>query len=160
MDKLLQLLEDNARLSPAALAKRLKRDEKDVRRQIKDLEAQGVILAYKAVIDEEKIRDEDVKAVIEVKLAPERGGGFDRLAMRIAQHEEVTACFLMSGGSYDLLVFVEGRTMREVARFVSEKLATVKGVLSTATHFNLKVYKDHKVLRAQPDEEERLRVSP
>lgn len=160
MDKLLRLLEENARLTPATLAKRLKRTEKQVRQHMKELEDKGVILAYQAVIDEEKARRDAVKAVIEVKLAPERGGGFDRLAMRIAQYDEVTSCFLMSGGSYDLLVFIEGKTLKEVAQFVSEKLSTIRGVLSTATRFNLKVYKDHRVLRAHAEDEERLRVSP
>ncbi len=100
-----------------------------------------------------------IRAVIEVKIAPERGGGFDRLAERIAKHAEVNSCYLMSGG-YDLLVVVEGKTLREVAAFVSEKLATIQGVLSTATHFMLKPYKEQGVLMAREQHEERLAVAP
>jgi DNA-binding Lrp family transcriptional regulator len=100
-----------------------------------------------------------VKAVIEVRVTPEREGGFDRLANRIAQYREVRSCFLMSGG-FDLLVFVESATLQEVAGFVSEKLSTLPGVLSTATHFNLKTYKFQGVLREAVVNDERLAVSP
>jgi DNA-binding Lrp family transcriptional regulator len=97
--------------------------------------------------------------VIEVKITPERGGGFDRLAERIARHAEVQSCHLMSG-SYDLLVVVEGTSLREVARFVAEKLSTVPGVLSTATHFMLKPYKEQGVLISGASADERLAVTP
>jgi DNA-binding Lrp family transcriptional regulator len=97
--------------------------------------------------------------VIEVKITPEREGGFNRLAERIAKYNEVTSCYLMSGG-YDLLVFVEGKNLRDVATFVSEKLATVQGVLSTATHFMLKPYKEQGVLMMHEQNEERLAVTP
>jgi DNA-binding Lrp family transcriptional regulator len=100
-----------------------------------------------------------VRAVIEVKITPERGGGFDRLAERIAKYAEVHSCYLMSG-SYDLLVIVEGNTLREVASFVSQKLATIQGVLSTATHFMLKPYKEQGVLMVREKNEERLAVTP
>ena len=100
-----------------------------------------------------------MKAVIEVRITPEREGGFDKLAHRIAQYREVHSCFLMSGG-FDLLVFIEGNTLQEVAGFVSEKLSTLPGVLSTATHFNLKTYKQQGVLRQEEKPEERLQVSP
>jgi DNA-binding Lrp family transcriptional regulator len=97
--------------------------------------------------------------LIEVKITPERGGGFDRLAERIAKYSEVHSCYLMSGG-YDLLVLVEGRNLREVASFVSEKLATIQGVISTATHFMLKAYKEHGILMRGEQNEERLAVTP
>jgi DNA-binding Lrp family transcriptional regulator len=100
-----------------------------------------------------------VRAVIEVKITPEREGGFNRLAERIAKYSEVSSCYLMSGG-YDLLVIIEGTTLREVATFVSEKLATIQGVLSTATHFMLKPYKVDGVLMTIERNEERLAVSP
>jgi DNA-binding Lrp family transcriptional regulator len=100
-----------------------------------------------------------VRALIEVKITPERGGGFDRLAERVAKYSEVRSCYLMSGG-YDLLVVVEGDNLRDVARFVAEKLATIQGVISTATHFMLKVYKDHGMLVNEDTNEERLSVAP
>ncbi|MDE1171249.1 MAG: Lrp/AsnC family transcriptional regulator [Verrucomicrobium sp.] len=156
---LLSLLQADARATPETLAKRLGTTPDEVRAQIADLEARRVILAYRAVIDEDRSGRDAVKAVIEVKITPEREGGFDRIAHRIAKFPEVTSCFLMSGG-YDLLVFIEGKTMREVALFVSEKLATVQGVLSTGTHFMLKPYKEHGVLLGAESAPERLAVSP
>ncbi|MBM3845524.1 MAG: Lrp/AsnC family transcriptional regulator, partial [Verrucomicrobia bacterium] len=98
-------------------------------------------------------------AIIEVKITPERGGGFDRLAERIAKHSEVRSCYLMSG-SYDLLVLLEGQNLKELASFVSEKLATIQGVLSTSTHFMLKPYKEQGVLMHQESAEGRLAVTP
>jgi DNA-binding Lrp family transcriptional regulator len=159
MDALLNLLEENALATPESLAAQLNLTPDEVRVRIKQLEKDRVILAYKAIIDDERAKRIGVKAVIEVRVTPEREGGFDRLANRIAQYSEVTSCFLMSGG-FDLLVFVEGRTLQEVAGFVSEKLSTLTGVLSTATHFNLKSYKVQGVLREIPVHEERLKVSP
>jgi DNA-binding Lrp family transcriptional regulator len=159
MDALLNLLEENALATPESLAAQLNTTPDEVRVRIKQLEKDRVILAYKAIIDDERAKRIGVKAVIEVRVTPEREGGFDRLANRIAQYSEVTSCFLMSGG-FDLLVFVEGRTLQEVAGFVSEKLSTLTGVLSTATHFNLKTYKVQGVLREMPVHEERLKVSP
>jgi DNA-binding Lrp family transcriptional regulator len=159
MDALLNLLEENALATPESLAAQLNTTPDEVRVRIKQLEKDRVILAYKAIIDDERAKRIGVKAVIEVRVTPEREGGFDRLANRIAQYSEVTSCFLMSGG-FDLLVFVEGRTLQEVAGFVSEKLSTLTGVLSTATHFNLKTYKIQGVLREATVYEERLQVSP
>jgi DNA-binding Lrp family transcriptional regulator len=118
-----------------------------------------VILGYRTVLNEEKLGVERVRAVIEVKITPERGGGFDRLAERIAKYKEVNSCYLISG-AYDLLVVLEGSSLREVATFVSEKLATIQGVLSTATHFMLKPYKEQGVLMSHEHNEERLAVSP
>jgi len=159
MDPLLKLLHENAALKPAQLSKMLNIPEADVAKKIKAYEDDKVILGYRAVLNEEKTGDEIVRAVIEVKITPERGGGFDRLAERIARYSEVHSCYLMSGG-YDLLVIIEGRNLREVATFVSEKLATVQGVISTATHFMLKTYKEQGVLMSGEVNEERLAVSP
>ena len=146
-------------LKPAQLASMLNLPEAEVAAKIKAYEADGVILSYQAILNEEKLGVETVRAVIEVKITPERGGGFDRLAERIAKYSEVRSCYLMSG-AYDLLVIVEGDNLREVATFVSEKLATVQGVLSTATHFMLRPYKEQGVLMAREHVEERLPVAP
>jgi DNA-binding Lrp family transcriptional regulator len=159
MDPLLKLLHENAALKPAQLATMLNLAEGEVTRKIKAYEDDQVILGYRTILNEEKLGVDLVRAVIEVKITPEREGGFDRLAERIAKYREVASCYLMSG-AYDLLVIVEGSTLREVATFVSEKLATVQGVLSTATHFMLKPYKEHGVLMKQERNEERLAVTP
>jgi DNA-binding Lrp family transcriptional regulator len=159
MDPLLKLLRENASLTPAKLAVLLNQSEAAVAAAIKNYESQGVLLGYRAIVDEEKLGLNMVRAVIEVKITPEREGGFNRLAERIAKHSEVKSCYLMSGG-YDLLVMVEGATLREVATFVSEKLATIHGVLSTATHFMLKPYKEQGVLMNRERDDERLAVAP
>jgi DNA-binding Lrp family transcriptional regulator len=159
MDQLLKLLQENAALRPAQLASMLNQSEKEVEAKIKAYEADHVILGYRAILDEEKIGTESVRAAIEVKITPERGGGFDRLAERIAKYAEVKSCYLMSGG-YDLLVVVEGKNLRDVASFVSEKLATIQGVISTATHFILKPYKEQGVLMHYEQDDERLAVTP
>jgi DNA-binding Lrp family transcriptional regulator len=159
MDPLLRLLEENALATPETLAAQLATTPEDIKARMRALEQDRVILAYKAIVDDERAKRNLVRAVIEVRITPERDGGFDRLAHRIAQHREVQSCFLMSGG-YDLLVFIEGATLQEVAGFVSAKLSTLPGVLSTATHFNLKTYKIQGVLREETVYEERLKVSP
>ena len=159
MDPLLKLLRENASLKPSVLAAMLNVSEQDVAARIKQYEADQIILGYRTSLDEEKIGVEVVRAVIEVKITPERGGGFDRLAERIAKYDEVKSCYLMSG-AYDLLVVVEGTGLRAVATFVSEKLATIHGVLSTATHFMLKPYKEQGVLMSCERDEERLAVTP
>ena len=159
MDSLLKLIRENAAWKPADLAAMLNLSESDVTTRIKRYEAEHVILGYRAILNEEKLGLEAVRAVIEVKITPERGGGFDRLAERIAKYGEVQSCYLMSGG-YDLLVVVQGKNLREVATFVSEKLATIQGVISTATHFMLKPYKEQGVLMQGEINEERLAVAP
>jgi DNA-binding Lrp family transcriptional regulator len=159
MDQLLKLLQENAALSASQLAKMLNLPEAEIAARIKAYEQSQVILGYRAVLNEEKIGRDIVRAVIEVKITPERGGGFDRLAERIAKYAEVRSCYLMSGG-YDLLVVVEGANLREVATFVSEKLATIQGVISTATHFMLKVYKEQGLLIQAESNDERLAISP
>jgi DNA-binding Lrp family transcriptional regulator len=159
MDELLQLLKQDARKSPKELAEMLNIPEADVRAQIDDYEKQGVIRGYQAVVNEDQLDIDRVRAAIEVRMKPERGGGYDRVATRIARFPEVDSLFLMSGG-YDLLVFVKGSSLQKVAGFVNERLATMDGVLSTATHFTLKTYKDQGVIMETEEENERLKVSP
>lgn len=159
MDPLLKLLRENASLKAAELARMLNMSEADVTAKIKAFEAEQVILGYRTILNEELLGLRTVRAVIEVKITPERGGGFDRLAERIARYDEVISCYLMSGG-YDLQVVVEGDTLREVATFVSEKLATIQGVLSTATHFRLKPYKEQGVLMTPDRQDQRLAITP
>ena len=122
-------------------------------------EKEGIIRGYHAVIDSEAAGDDSFSAFIEVKVTPERGGGFDRLAMRIARFDQVVSCYLASGG-YDLMVVVEGGDLREVARFVSEKLSSLEGVISTATHFRLKTYKENGFIFEGEVTPERLAVAP
>lgn len=159
MDPLLKLLEEHALRTPADLGKMLNVSAAEISLRIKQYEDEKVILGYKAVINDDKVDTDLVKAVIEVKIQPEREGGFDRIAKRIAKFDEVTSLFLMSGG-YDLLIFVEGHNLRAVAQFVAEKLATLAGVTSTATHFMLKTYKEQGVMMEGTEEYERLKVSP
>lgn len=159
MDPLLKLLHGDATLRPDQMSAMLNLSEGEVLERIRRLQSDGSILAYRAVINEEKLGVDLVRAVIEVKITPERGGGFDRLAERIAKYDEVVSCYLMSG-AYDLLVVVEGSDLRQVARFVAEKLATVQGVLSTATHFMLRPYKEQGILMKPEQHEGRLAVTP
>ena len=158
-DSLLKLLRENAALSTEDLAGMLSLSEEDVRAQIRQAQADGAILGYQAILSDDASGVEGVQAVIEVNLTPERDGGFNRLADRIAKYDEVSSCYLMSG-SYDILVIVEGANLRQVASFVSEKLATIQGVTSTATHFLLKRYKENGVMIGGTEEVERLAVSP
>jgi len=159
MDLLLEALMADALKTPAQLATSIGVSEGEVRDRLFSLQKDGTLMGYRAVFNPEKLGDETVRAVIEVRITPERGGGFDKLAERIARHAEVRSCHLMSGG-YDLLVEVEGRNLREVASFVSGKLSTVQGVLSTATHFVLRAYKEQGVLMKRDGVEDRLAVTP
>jgi DNA-binding Lrp family transcriptional regulator len=159
MDALLRLLRDEARSTPERLGKLLGIPAAEVEAKIAQYEEDQVILGYRAVLNEEKLGIDNVRAVIEVRITPEREGGYNRIAERIAKYEEVRSCHLMSG-AYDLLVEVEGTGLREVALFVSEKLATIQGVLSTATHFILKPYKEQGMIMKPKRNEERLAVSP
>lgn len=158
-DPLLSLLRTKARFSHQEIADLLSMDKAAVEKRISDWETDGTIRGYQAVIDPEAAGDDSVSAFIEVKVTPERGGGFDRLAMRIARFDQVVSCYLASGG-YDLMVVVEGTDLREVARFVSEKLSTLEGVLSTATHFRLKTYKENGFIFEKDVVPERLAVAP
>lgn len=159
MDPLLRLLEQNALLTSEKLSQMLNIPVGEVKQKIDAYEKERVILGYKAIINDEKRNQELVKAVIEIRVSPQREGGFDRTAERISQFEEVTSCFLMSGG-YDILIFVEGKTLQQVASFVASKLATIEHVQSTATHFILKTYKEQSILISRPVGEERMAVSP
>ena len=158
-DPLLELLRSKARHTHQELAEMLALSEAEVRARISGWEKDGTILGYHAVVNAELAGDVDVQAFIEVKVTPERGGGFDRLAMRIARFDQVVSCYLASGG-YDLMVVVQGTDLREVARFVSERLSTLDGVLSTATHFLLKTYKENGFLFEGETGVQRLAVAP
>ena len=144
MDKLLKILEDNANLTPEQLAVMCKKEVGDIKKFIEQNEKDGVILGYKTMIDWDKTDREYVTALIEVKITPQRDRGFDRVAEVIYNYPEVQSLYLMSG-AYDLCVLIEGKTMREVAYFVAQKLATIDDVISTATHFVLRKYKDKGV---------------
>lgn len=157
--KLLHLLRRKARASYQELADLINSTESEVAHTIESWEKDRTILGYHAVTNPESIGDTSVSAFIEVRLTPERGGGFDRLAIRIARFDQVVSCYLASGG-YDLMVVVEGADLRDIARFVSEKLSSLDGVLSTATHFRLKTYKENGFLFESEPETERLVVSP
>jgi len=159
MDALLDLLKKNARESDVVLAKELNTTAEDIRARIAAYEQEGVIRGFQAVLNTDRLESSDVRAVIELRIRPEREGGFDRIAARISKFPQVESMFLMSGG-YDLLLFVKGRSLQEVANFVSARLAPLDGVLSTATHFMLKTYKDQSVLMESEPHDDRLQVCP
>lgn len=158
-EALLSLLRQNARTATEDLAKELNETEANVAREIMRMEQDGLILGYQTIVDPQKANLGAVTAVIEVRITPERGGGFDRLALRIAKFDEVQSCYLMSG-SYDLLVMVSAPTLQDVSSFISEKLSTIKGVISTATHFRMKSYKESGVVIHREKRAERLAVAP
>ena len=153
-EKLLKQLEKNGRITGEQLASVLGESAEEIKDRISELEREKVIVGYNALIDWDKTDRELVTALIEVKVTPQRGDGFDRVAARIYQYPEVTSVYLLSGG-YDLVVMIEGKTLKEVAHFVSSKLATIDAVTGTATHFVLKKYKDKGVLFEEDDEEDR-----
>jgi DNA-binding Lrp family transcriptional regulator len=159
MDELLRILQANALESHENLARMLGLPVAEVSRRIADYERGGVIRGYQAILNEDRLELDKVTAVIEVKVTPQREGGFDTIAQRISRFPEVRSAHLMSG-TYDLLLFVEGPTLREVAAFVSERLAPLDGVISTSTHFMLKTYKRFGVLMHPESPDERLAVSP
>jgi DNA-binding Lrp family transcriptional regulator len=160
MKPIIKLLLEGGGLSNAQMAQVLNLSEAEIVHQLDELRQQHILLGYRPVLN---LASEDagaVRAVIEVRITPERSGGFNRLAERISRFDEVESCYLMSGG-YDLLVFVNGSSLQKVAGFVSEKLATVEGVLSTATHFMLRSYKEHGfMMDVKSEENERLNVTP
>ncbi|HEY5653921.1 MAG TPA: Lrp/AsnC family transcriptional regulator [Pontiella sp.] len=159
MNELLNLLKQNALESPENMAKMLGISTEEVRKKITEYEKDGIIRAYQAVVNEERLDASLVTTVIEVKVTPESEGGFDRIAARISRFPEVESVYLMSGG-FDLLLFIKGRTMHEAAGFVSEKLATMPGVTSTSTHFMMKTYKQNGIVMQMGEDNERLKVSP
>lgn len=157
--EILELLQKNALFKASEIADRLDISEAEAQSAVDELEANGTIIGYHAVVDQEKVDTGDkVTALIEIKLTPERQGGFDRHAIRIAKFDQVTSCYLMSGG-FDLLAIVEGETLNDVAKFVSEKLSTIEGVVATSTHFQLKVYKQSGFLASDCAEDQRVPVS-
>ena len=158
-EKMLAVMEKNSRIDIRDLAVLLGESEVSVANEIAQMEKEHIICGYHTLINWDNTSDEKVVALIEVKVTPQRGMGFDKIAERIYQYNEVNAVYLMSG-AYDFTVFIEGRTMREVALFVSEKLSTLESVLSTATHFVLKKYKDHGTVLVQEDQDERMLITP
>lgn len=159
MDPILKILRNNALESHENIARMLDIPVEEVRRTIRKYEEKGVIRAYQAVLNEDLLQPTRVRAAIEVKVTPEREGGFDHVARRISRFPEVQSTHLVSGG-FDLLLFVEGDSLQEVASFVSEKLAPQQGITSTATHFMLKAYKKHGLLMEPEGENERLQITP
>ena len=157
--KLLELLKEDARRSPELLATMLDQPEERIRQAIRELEEDHIIVKYATVVNWSKTTDEKVTALIEVQITPERGRGFDAIAERIYLHPQVKSVYLMSG-AYDLLVEVEGKNLKEVASFVSEKLSTIDRVLSTKTHFILKKYKQDGIIFEDREDDHRLQVSP
>ncbi len=158
-EKILAILEKNARIDLKDLAVLLGESEAAVANAIADMEKEHVICGYHTLINWDNTSEEKVMALIEVKVTPQRGMGFDKIAERIYQYNEVNAVYLMSG-AYDFTVFIEGKTMKEVALFVSSKLSTLDSVLSTATHFVLKKYKDHGTALVEEIHDERMLVTP
>lgn len=159
MEALIDLLKKNALTPREDLARLLDLPLERVEAEIARLETEGILLGYQAIVNREKWDTDVVTAVIEVKITPEREGGFDRIASRIAKFEEVQTCYLMSGG-YDLLIVVEGKNLRSIAGFVAEKLSTIEAVQATATHFRLKTYKENGAFHHFEQAPERLAVSP
>ena len=160
MSSLISLLFETGDPRPEKLAKILGKDKSEVERELEELQENKTLLGWVPILNPDKADLGKVRAVIEVKISPEREGGFDRMALRISRFEEVDSCYLMSGG-YDLLVFVSGTNLNSVAAFISERLATIEGVLSTATHFLLRPYKEQNHMLVQEvANEEKPAVSP
>ena len=157
--EILYYIEKNSRANLGELAVLLGTDEVTVANEIAEMEKDKVICGYHTLIDWDKAGVELVTALIEVRMTPQRSQGFDKIAERICSYPEVHAVYLISGG-YDLLVSLEGKTLKEVSQFVSEKLSTLDSVISTATHFILKKYKDHGTILSSKSESERMLVTP
>ncbi len=161
-EKLLRAIDKNSKLSPAELSRMLGVTEEEIVNTIRELEEEKVICGYPTLINWDKVtrEDERVRAIIEVKVAPQRGMGFDRIAERIYKFDEVADVYLISG-NYDLVVILEGKSMREIANFVSDKLSPLEAVLSTSTNFVLKKYKEHGLpLVGEVKTDERMLVTP
>ena len=160
MDEILEILEKNARITPEEIAKMLKKNVPFVKKAIKKFEKQGVILGYKTIINKELERDDDseVRAIIEVRVTPQKNLGFDKIAQRIYSFPEVKSCYLLSG-TYDLLLVVEGKNIHTVSNFVAEKLAPLENVRGTTTHFLLKKYKEDSMVLRHKEEDKRIAIS-
>jgi len=157
-EEILEILSEDSRTTPAQIALMTGAPEEEIKKCIAELEEERIIVKYHAAINWDKTQDASVQALIEVKVTPQRDRGFDTIARRIYRFDEVRSVYLMSG-TYDLLVIVDGKSMRQVAYFVAERLSTIEGVLSTATHFILKKYKDDGVL-LEDESDDRLVVTP
>ncbi len=157
-EELLKTIEKNSRIELKELAVRLGVNEVDVANELAAMEAEGIICGYHTLINWENTSVEKVSALIEVRVTPQRGQGFDHIAQRIYNYPEVEALYLISGG-YDLLISLEGKSLKEIAMFVSDKLAPLDSVLSTATHFILKKYKDHGTILAKKATDEREMIT-
>ena len=158
-EKILTIIEKNSKIDLKELAIILGEEEIDVANEVKAMEEDGTICGYHTLIDWDKTSIEKVSALIEVRVTPQRGQGFDNIAERIYKYPEVNSVYLMAGG-YDLLVTLEGKSLKEVSSFVSDKLSTLDTVLSTTTHFILKKYKDHGTIMAKKFEDTRLLMTP
>jgi DNA-binding Lrp family transcriptional regulator len=159
MDQLIKLLKNNARITNSELAVLLDKTEEQVAADIAKLEADGVIKGYSAIVDESAYDANSVFALIELKVTPQSQSGFDEIANQIASYEQVESVRLMSG-AYDIIVAVNGANIRDISQFVSQRLATIDAVQSTATHFVLKVYKDNGIMISTDDKDERGLISP
>jgi len=160
MDEILEILGNDARLTPQEIAKMTRKKAVDIQKKIKQYEDDGTIVKYKTVIDREKVGEDDsfVRALIEVSITPQKDVGFDNVAERIYSFPEVTSCYLVSG-AYDLLVVVEGDNLRTVSNFVASKLSPMEGVRSTSTHFLLKKYKEDGQILKKSNNRKRLNIS-
>lgn len=158
-NKILNIICSDSRFTPEKIAVMLGEDEGKVKKAIEELENSGAVVKYSAIINKEKIDAMSVEALIEVKVTPQRDRGFDSIAEELCKFEEVKSLYLMSGG-FDLAVFVEGRSLKDVAMFVSEKLAMVDNVISTSTHFILKKYKIEGVVTQQKEDNKRMPYQP
>ena len=157
--QILKHIEKHSKINLGELAVMLGTDEVTVANEIAEMEKEKIICGYHTLIDWDKAGVELVTALIEVRVTPQRNQGFDRIAERIYNYPEVNAVYLISGG-YDLLVTLEGKTLKEVSQFVSDKLSPVEAVISTATHFILKKYKDHGTILAKKSADERMKITP
>ena len=158
-EKILTFIEKNSRVDLADLAVMLGVEEAAVANEIADMEKEGIICGYHTLINWDKTSEEKLTALVEVKVTPQRGFGFDKVAERIYNYAEVDSVYLISGG-FDFMVMIEGKTMRDVAQFVSDKLSPLDSVLSTATHFILKKYKDHGTVLCDGPQDERMLINP
>lgn len=158
-EQILKTIEKNSRISIKELAVLLGKEEIDVANEVAAMEAEGIICGYHTLINWEQTSLEKVNALIEVRVTPQRGQGFDNIAERIYNYPEVDAVYLISGG-YDLLVSLEGKSLKAISSFVSDKLSTLDSVLSTATHFVLKKYKDHGTILSKKEDDEREKITP
>ncbi len=160
MDEILEILEKDARTTPEDIGKMLKMSPSAVKSAIKKHEKDGIIVKYKAIINKQLLKDNDasVRALIEVKITPQKDVGFDKIAERIYSFPEVSSCYLVSG-TYDLLVVVEGNTLHSVANFIAEKLSCLENIRGTATHFLLKKYKEDGVILKHREENKRIAIS-